>query len=768
MDVVYIIIVVFLFLLATFDLVVGVSNDAVNFLQPAIGSKATSFKAILFVAGIGVLSGAMLSNGMMEIARSGIFMPEHYYFNEVMIIFLAVMVTDVVLLDIFNSLGMPTSTTVSLIFELLGASFLVALTKLDPANGLGFQELLNTEKALQVIISIFMSVAIAFFFGAFVQYLTRIIFSFNYKKNMKWFIGIFGGIAVTSIIYFMLIKGLKSASFMTPEAYAWINAHTVSLILYSFVGFSLLMQILHALRINVFKVIVLLGTLALSMAFAGNDLVNFIGVPLAGFSSFQDYMANGNGEFNSFLMTSLMQPAKTPLLFLIGAGAIMMIVLMTSRKAQNVVKTSVDLARQDEGEEMFGSSTIARSLVRFSMSVANTFAQITPKPVAHWIDRRFKKDEAILENGAAFDLVRASINLVLAGLLIALGTSLKLPLSTTYVTFMVAMGTSLADRAWTRESAVFRITGVISVIGGWFVTAGAAFVLAFLVAGAMKLGGVVAMVLMIVLAVVALVSSNRRYKKRKAKEKQDEIFTKMMASKDKDEIWSLLCEHIRINQANLLKFAGKNYTQITTGFMNDDIKPLRKAVRKSRNRRDQIKVVRRKEAAGMRRVEKITLIEKNTWFHLSSNHAQHLVYCLRRMAEPCKDHVDNNFNPLSEECINEFTPIRDEILDLLSTARDLLLENQIDNLEPVKRRCRDLNKRLHTLRRRQIGRIQQSDESLKVSLVYLNVLQESQELVNSLDNMLKYTNRFIEEEVLEEDTVTDDEGEEYLLTNPKF
>lgn len=249
-------------------------------------------------------------------------------------------------------------------------------------------------------------------------------------------------------------------------------------------GFSLLMQILHALRINVFKVIVLLGTLALSMAFAGNDLVNFIGVPLAGFSSFQDYMANGNGEFNTFLMTSLMQPAKTPLLFLIGAGAIMMIVLMTSRKAQNVVKTSVDLARQDEGEEMFGSSTIARSLVRFSMSVANTFAQITPKPVAHWIDRRFKKDEAILENGAAFDLVRASINLVLAGLLIALGTSLKLPLSTTYVTFMVAMGTSLADRAWTRESAVFRITGVISVIGGWFVTAGAAFVLAFLVAGA--------------------------------------------------------------------------------------------------------------------------------------------------------------------------------------------------------------------------------------------------------------------------------------------
>ncbi len=710
----------------------------------------------------------MLSNGMMEIARSGIFMPEHYYFNEVMIIFLAVMVTDVVLLDIFNSLGMPTSTTVSLIFELLGASFLVALTKLDPANGLGFQELLNTEKALQVIISIFMSVAIAFFFGAFVQYLTRIIFSFNYKKNMKWFIGIFGGIAVTSIIYFMLIKGLKSASFMTPEAYAWINAHTVSLILYSFVGFSILMQILHALRINVFKVIVLLGTLALSMAFAGNDLVNFIGVPLAGFSSFQDYMANGNGEFNTFLMTSLMQPAKTPLLFLIGAGAIMMIVLMTSRKAQNVVKTSVDLARQDEGEEMFGSSTIARSLVRFSMSVANTFAQITPKPVAHWIDRRFKKDEAILENGAAFDLVRASINLVLAGLLIALGTSLKLPLSTTYVTFMVAMGTSLADRAWTRESAVFRITGVISVIGGWFVTAGAAFVLAFLVAGAMKLGGVVAMVLMIVLAVVALVSSNRRYKKRKAKEKQDEIFTKMMASKDKDEIWSLLCEHIRVNQANLLKFAGKNYTQITTGFMNDDIKPLRKAVRKSRNRRDQIKVVRRKEAAGMRRVEKITLIEKNTWFHLSSNHAQHLVYCLRRMAEPCKDHVDNNFNPLSEECINEFTPIRDEILDLLSTARDLLLENQIDNLEPVKRRCRDLNKRLHTLRRRQIGRIQQSDESLKVSLVYLNVLQESQELVNSLDNMLKYTNRFIEEEVLEEDTVTDDEGEEYLLTNPKF
>lgn len=749
MDVVYLIILIFIFALAIFDLVVGVSNDAVNFLQPSIGSKALSFKTTILIAAVGVLVGAVFSNGMMEIARSGIFIPQHYFFNEVMIIFLAVMVTDVVLLDLFNSLGMPTSTTVSLVFELLGASFLIALTKLDPANGLGFQQLLNTEKALQVIIAIFMSVVIAFFFGTLVQYITRVFFTFNYKRTQKWFIGVFGGIAITSIVYFMLIKGLKSASFMTPEAYQWVKDHTLQIILFCFIGFSILMQIFYWLKINVFKVVIIFGTFSLSLAFAGNDLVNFIGVPLAGFSSYTDYMANGNGAYDTFVMSSLMEPAKTPLYFLIVSGVVMMVALMTSNKAQNVVKTSVALARQDEGEEMFGSSTLARSLVRFSMSFANTLHMITPAPVGRWLDSRFKKNEAIMEQGAAFDLVRASVNLVMAGLLIALGTSLKLPLSTTYVSFMVAMGTSLADRAWSRESAVFRITGVVSVIGGWFVTAGAAFALAFLVAGAMWLGGFIAMGIMIVLAVLALISSNRRFKARKEKEKQDEIFTRMMTTKDKDEVWDLLCEHLRVNQAALLKFMGKNFSQLTNGFMESNIKPLRKSVRKSAQRRDMIKVVRRKEAAGMRKVEKITVIEKNTWFHLSSNHAQHMIYCLRRMGDPCKDHVDNNFTPLSAECVEEFTPVRDRILDLMDFARDVELENRFEtDLPIVQQKCADITNSLLILRKKQLARIQRTDDSLNVSLVYLNMLQETQEMINSMENMLRYTQMFIQEEHL--------------------
>jgi phosphate/sulfate permease len=504
METIYLCIVIFLFVLAVFDLVVGVSNDAVNFLQSAVGAKAASFKTVLFIAGIGVFIGASLSNGMMDIARHGIYQPEHFYFAEIMCILLAVMLTDVVLLDVFNTMGMPTSTTVSMVFELLGGTFALALIKVHGSDTLGFGDLINTDKALSVIMGIFLSVAIAFFFGMLVQWLARVVFTFNYTKKMKYSIGIFGGIAATSIIYFMLIKGLKDSSFMTPENKQWIQDNTTLLIGCFFVFFTLLMQVLHWRKVNVFKVVVLLGTFALALAFAGNDLVNFIGVPLAGYSSFIDYTTNGAAAGpDGFLMGSLLGPAKTPWYFLIGAGVIMVYSLCTSKKAHNVIKTSVDLSRQDEGEESFGSTPIARTLVRFSMTIANGLSKTMPESSKRWIETRFRKDEAIIADGAAFDLVRASVNLVLAGLLIALGTSLKLPLSTTYVTFMVAMGTSLADRAWGRDSAVFRITGVLSVIGGWFITAGAAFTICFFVALIIYFGGTVAIIALIGLAVHA-------------------------------------------------------------------------------------------------------------------------------------------------------------------------------------------------------------------------------------------------------------------------
>ena len=555
METIYLCIIIFLFVLAIFDLIVGVSNDAVNFLNSAVGAKAASFKTILFIAGIGIFIGASLSNGMMDIARHGIYQPEHFYFAEIMCILLAVMLTDVVLLDVFNSMGMPTSTTVSLVFELLGGTFALSLIKVRNSDTLGLGDLINTDKALSVIMAIFVSVAIAFFFGMLVQWLARVIFTFNYTKKMKYSIALFGGVAATSIIYFMLIKGLKDSSFMTPENKQWIQDNTWMLISVFFVFFTILMQILHWLKINVFKVVVLMGTFALALAFAGNDLVNFIGVPLAGFSSFMDFTANGNGNPDGFLMTSLLGPAKTPWYFLIGAGAIMVYALCTSKKAHAVIKTSVDLSRQDEGEETFGSTPIARTIVRFSMTLDNGISRITPDSTKKWLDTRFRKDEAIIADGGAFDLVRASVNLVLAGLLIALGTSLKLPLSTTYVTFMVAMGTSLADRAWGRDSAVYRITGVLSVIGGWFITAGAAFTICFFVALVLHFGGNISIIALIALAAFILIRSQVMYKKRKAKEQGNETLKQLMQTSDSEEALQLMRKHTR---EELCKVPGLN------------------------------------------------------------------------------------------------------------------------------------------------------------------------------------------------------------------
>ena len=745
METMFLGIVVFLFLLAIFDLVVGVSNDAVNFLNSAIGSKAASFKLVITVAALGVFFGAALSNGMMEIARHGIFQPEHFYFQELMCIFLAVMVTDVILLDIFNTLGMPTSTTVSMVFELLGGTFVLALIKIamDETGMLGFGDLLNTEKALSVIIGIFLSVAIAFFFGTIVQYISRIIFTFNYTGRLKYTIGLFGGVAATAIIYFMLIKGLKDSSFMTAENKLWVKENTLMLTTYCFIGFTVLMQILHWCKVNVFKVIVLMGTFALATAFAGNDLVNFIGVPLAGLASFQDFVANGNGDPMGFLMSSLNGPAKTPFIYLFAAGAIMVIALVTSKKAKNVIKTSVDLSRQDEGDEMFGSSGVARSIVRNTMNAGQAIAKFIPEGVKIWADKRFCKDVMVMENGAAFDLVRASVNLVLAGLLIALGTSLKLPLSTTYVTFMVAMGTSLADRAWGRETAVYRITGVLSVIGGWFITAGAAFTICAIVVLIMYYGGFIAMFAMIGLVIFLLIRSERAYSKKQKNEKaNDVIFKQLLASQDVKERWSLLRQHVNNNHVDMFDFIMATYTQITDGFINEDIKSLRKALIRTGEEKQALKKSRRKEIIGLRRIDKFAAIEKNTWFHLGSNSCEQMLYCMKRICEPCKEHVDNNFKPLSERARGEFIPVRDEMIALMTQARDVIISGDYDKADAILKDGDGLKVKISTLRRHQMNRIHDESVNVKTALVYLNILQESQELVSSWRHLLRASRMF--------------------------
>lgn len=733
-------------MLAIFDLLVGVSNDAVNFMNSAVGAKVARYRTTIIVAAVGVFAGAILSNGMMDIARHGIFQPANFSFYEIMCILLAVMVTDVVLLDVFNTLGLPTSTTVSMVFELLGGTFILAILKIigDETGLLSLGDMMNTEKALSVIMGIFLSVAIAFIAGTLVQYISRIIFSFNYKKHLSWTIGIFGGISVTSLSYFVLIKGLKSAPFMSAESLAWIDQNTTLLVAGCFVFFTLLMQILHWCKVNVFRIIVLLGTFALALAFAGNDLVNFIGVPLAGFSAYTDYVANSNGAgIHDFMMSSLMSSAKTPAIFLLASGIIMVYALATSKKAKNVIKTSVDLARQEEGDEMFGSSALARTIVRRATTINEFMVKVIPVGMRRWIDSRFNKDEVILENGAAFDMVRAAVNLVLSGLLIIIGTTMKLPLSTTYVTFIVAMGSSLADRAWGRESAVYRITGMLSVIGGWFITAFVAFTICALVTAIMFYTSFVGMFIFICVAVFLLVRSNIKYSKKEKAEQQDDTFKRMMASKDKAEVLSLLRLHVKETLTDYINYTEQAYMQVTDGFINEDLKQLKKVMSSTDDQKKMLKKRRRKEILGLRRIPIPIAIEKNTWFHLGSNSCEQMLYCLKRICEPCKEHVDNNFNPISKDCIAEFLPIREELCQLMDRTQTVIENNNYAEADDILVKGDALKNKISALRKQQMNRMQEADStSLKASMVYLNILQESQELVSIWRHLLRASRFF--------------------------
>lgn len=739
MDILFLGIVVFLFLLAVVDLSVGVSNDAVNFLSSAVGSRAASFKRIVLVAAIGVFIGAAMSNGMMDIARHGIFRPENLSFYDVIVIFMAVMVTDVILLDVFNSLGMPTSTTVSMVFELLGATFVVALFKTAaPESTLSMGDLLNTEKALSVILGIFLSVAIAFVFGTLVQFLTRLVFTFEYKSKLKWKVGLFGGIACTAIIYFMLIKGVKDMTFMTPDLKEWIHTHTALILGGCFVVFTILMQLLHWMKVNVFKVVVLLGTFSLAMAFAGNDLVNFIGVPLTSLASYQDYMVSGGGNPHGFLMDSLNGSANTPFYFLIGAGMIMVVSLATSRKARQVTQTTVGLSAQSQGDEMFGSSRIGRSLVRVALNSFNWVSDRTPAGVKRWISRRMDSTTTQPEEGAAFDLVRGSVNLMLAGILIAWGTSMKLPLSTTFVTFMVAMGTSLADRAWGRESAVFRITGVISVIGGWFITAGVAFIGAGMVVCLMHLGGIPVMIAGGVIAIGVLIRSNIRFRKKKQEVENDTLFQTILSTEDTTEVWPLLRIYINEKFKMFLQFAATAYDDVAGGFLEDNSRMLSRAEKALVSEKDVLKSQRRKMTVCLRKVAPETAIEKSTWFHLETTMAMSMTYNLRRVNEVCKEHVDNNFRPLPAVFHDNLAAIREKITAVLRDSEAAIEESRPDVIDGLRRRCDEIKNCL-TARSREVYEFLRNDNDadMTVAYVYLNLLQESQEMVTSLRKLLR-------------------------------
>lgn len=753
METIYIVIVAFLLILAVFDLFVGVSNDAVNFLQSAIGAKAARFRTVLIVASVGVAVGAMMSAGMMDVARHGIMHPVNYSFHEVMVVFLAVMVTDVIILDVFNTLGLPTSTTVSLVFDLLGGTFILALVKMAGDPTLALSDLLNSDKALSVIVAIFVSVAIAFVCGVLVQWLSRIIFTFR-TKNHKVAESVFGGISFAILAYFVFIKGLSKSPVFATDAKVWIDANTTMLLGAVFAAATLLSYLLLLMRVSVFRLVVLMGTFALAMAFAGNDLVNFIGVPLAGLSSYQDWVSHGAGNVDTFMMGSLMESAKSPFLYLMIAGGIMIFAMATSKKAQNVVKTSVDLSRQDESDEMFGTSRAARSIVRATQECGQFLVRYLPKGMMQRIDSRFNKEEVVLKDGAAFDMVRAAVNLVLASVLIVIGTNFKLPLSTTYVTFMVAMGTSLADRAWSRESAVFRVTGVLSVIGGWFVTAGVAFATCALVCLTIYFGGFIAMFAFMALAVFLLIRSNIQYaRKAKKASPEDASFKLMMRSRDPEIVWDVLCKHVSRTQSGTCEFALDQYNDIVESFSDQNLRGLRRVHRALNDKLDELAKIRRREFLALRRSPAQISLERNTWFHLGFNSNQQYIYCLKRMLDPAKEHVDNNFTPLPQSYRDEFEPMRQRINDLMKTTAQMLDTRRFDRYRETMLEADSCKNTLSVYRKRHIDRMQRSTNSAeyKVSLIYLNILQESQELLSIMRHQLRAGKKLLkpdEEEVL--------------------
>ncbi|GAP45132.1 phosphate transporter family [Lentimicrobium saccharophilum] len=744
MEGIYLIFVAVLFLLAFSDLMVGVANDAVNFLNSAVGAKAASFKTVLVVASVGVLIGATFSSGLMEIARKGLFFPGQFSFNEVIIIFLAVMITDVILLDMFNTFGLPTSTTVSIVFELLGASVAVAVIKITGSEQTmqDIGQYINSAKALAIITGILVSVAIAFSVGSLVQYITRIIFTFNLRFNLKYFGALWGGLAITGITYFMLIKGAKGASFITPETLNYINANTGMILLVSLAGWTLLLQILILLfRLNVLKVIVLAGTFALAMAFAGNDLVNFIGVPLAGLKALQLFNAAPGADPNTFLMTGLAEDVKTETWMLLIAGMVMAITLWTSKKARSVIETSVDLSRQGEGAERFNSSILSRNLVRGALNVSSAISRFMPDKVNLWIENRFNPPDettvAQMPEGAAFDMLRASVNLVVASMLIALGTSLKLPLSTTYVTFMVAMGTSLADRAWGRESAVYRITGVLSVIGGWFFTALAAFTVALVAASILYYGGLVATFILLFLVGFLIYRTHRIHLRRTNERKADEAIDALPDELSTETI-IVRCS-LTIQQ--VLEQSLAIFKETLIGLMDEDRKVLKNAKSGSEALNVSTKRLKNQISKTLSHLREDS-VESGHFYVQAIDYLREINHCISFITMPSFEHVENNHRPMIPVQIEELSRLNGEISLLFGEVMNMLKKQNYDDFDMIVARQQNIQRIIEETRKKQVKRIKNSETGTRNSILYLNILAEIKNLTLYTLNLLKSSRDF--------------------------
>lgn len=727
----YILIVGVLFLLAISDLIVGVSNDAVNFLNSAIGSKAAPFKIILAIAAAGVLVGAVFSNGMMEVARKGIFNPEFFAFKEIMVIFLAVMLTDILLLDFFNTIGLPTSTTVSIVFELLGSAVAVSIYKITRSDAVinNLSTLINIESSVLIIVGIFLSVIIAFSVGMIVQWIVRLAFSFNVKRTYKYWTGVWGGFAITAILYFLLIKGAKGSTLVSAEMLAFIKANTTKILLISFVGWTALFQLLTFFtRVNILKITVLVGTFALAMAFAGNDLVNFIGVPLAGFESFKAFMAAGGPEPGGFLMTSLREPVNTPIYFLFAAGLIMVLTLRFSKKAKSVTATSIDLSRQGEGSERFASSSLARFIVRRSVEMSNGVGKITPPAVSRFVQSRFDAERGDdKKEKLAFDLVRASVNLVVASILIAIGTSFKLPLSTTYVTFMVAMGTSLADGAWGRESAVYRITGVLTVIGGWFFTAFSAFLASFLIASLIFFGKLPVVLLLLGLAIFILIRTHAFHKKRTEKEARlnGQIMTasyEVLKSCD-DELKSSI---LRVSKILYLTY---------TNLFKEKHKELKKLRKESKKLGKEIKQIRENIPEMLKKFEETELESGHHYVQVVA-YMKEMSNSLMHIVQPAFNHLDNN-HPLDKEQAESLKDFNEKSSEFFNYVINILKNRNFDHLDELVQRRDEMITLANDILRARIKILKKTQKGVKLSVTYMEMLSETKNLFLNVVHLVK-------------------------------
>jgi len=746
MESLYIVIVGFLFLLAIVDLIVGVGNDAVNFLNSAVGSKAAPFKIILAVAFVGVVTGTLFSSGMMEIARSGIFNPSMFYFNEVMYIFLAVMITDIVMLDAFNNLGLPTSTTVSLIFELLGASVAVAVMKtiIDPMAVSNVAEYLNTAKVLAIIAGILLSVVIAFFFGTVIQYISRLLFTFRYKQKLPYLGGIWGGISFTIIIYFLILKGIRGAAFIDETTIHYIESHTATLMLLSIVGFTIIFQLLMWLfKINVLKIVVLTGTFALAMAFAGNDLVNFIGVPVAGYESYRIYIQSGVTDPNSLFMGALAQPIKSPWYFLFIAGIIMGLTLIFSRKARAVTNTEVSLSRQEEGLERFSPNPFSRNIVRMLIRFGNTTDKILPEGMKKFIASRLTPPDAeemkqAHKAGISYDLVRASVNLVVSSALIAYGTSHKLPLSTTYVTFMVAMGSSFADGAWGRESAVYRVSGVMTVIAGWFLTAFIAFSVAFILATIIFFGKIPAIVILMILAALMLIHQQKVFVR---KEKEAKIAQEILSD---DSVISAEKMIARCNNdvLSILKTTDRLYTRILVGLFKEDRKKL-KAVQAEVDEFNKRTKLLKSNVHNVVEKLKEDDVETGHFYVQVVDFMREIAHCINYISEPALNHVENNHKGLLPSQKAELTRISAALSELIHTLQHMIETCDLEQRDKIVKLQQQVNEYIDKARKDQVKRIKNHETGTKNSLLYLNILAETKNLSLFILNLYKSHRDFV-------------------------